>query len=100
MAVEAHASYNQVASVAVPDGELAMNWRERITVDPAVCHGKACIKGTRVMASIVLDNLAAGETPEAIAAAYHIERDDIQAALLYAAELAKERVVPLAVGAR
>jgi len=76
-----------------------MNWRERITVDPAMCHGKACIKGTRVMASVILDNLAAGEKPEAIAAAYHVEPGDIQAALLYAAELAKERVVPVTVGA-
>ena len=37
-----------------------MDWRERITVDPAVCHGQACIKGTRVMVAVVLDNLAAG----------------------------------------
>ena len=43
-----------------------MDWRERISADPKVCHGKACIKGTRIMVSIVLDNLAAGETPEAI----------------------------------
>lgn len=35
-----------------------MDWRERITVDPAVCHGHACIKGTRVMVAVVLDNLA------------------------------------------
>ena len=37
-----------------------MTWTEYISVDPAVCHGKACIKGTRVMVSVVLDNLAAG----------------------------------------
>jgi len=37
-----------------------MDWRDRITIDPAVCHGKACIKGTRVMVSVVLDNLGAG----------------------------------------
>ena len=37
-----------------------MNWRERITVDPIVCHGKACIKGTRIMVSVILDNLAEG----------------------------------------
>ena len=43
-----------------------MDWRERISVNPNVCHGKACIKGTRVMVSVVLDNLAAGETPEEI----------------------------------
>lgn len=72
-----------------------MDWRERITVDPAICHGKACVKGTRVMASVILDNLAAGESHEAIASAYHVDPVDVQAALLYAAELAKERVVPL-----
>jgi uncharacterized protein (DUF433 family) len=75
-----------------------MNWRDRITVDPAVCHGQACIKGTRVMVSVVLDNLGAGETPEQIAAAYRLAPEDIQAALLYAAELAKERFLPLGVG--
>lgn len=36
-----------------------MTWRDRISVDPRICHGKACIKGTRVMVSVVLDNLAA-----------------------------------------
>ncbi|MCY2951588.1 MAG: DUF433 domain-containing protein [Planctomycetota bacterium] len=76
-----------------------MNWRDRITVDPAICHGRACMRGTRVMVSVILDNLAARETPEAIAAAYHVELDDVQAALLYAAELAKERVISLTVGA-
>jgi uncharacterized protein (DUF433 family) len=35
-----------------------MNWRERITATPLVCHGKACIKGTRIMVSVILDNLA------------------------------------------
>ncbi len=75
-----------------------MNWQDRIVADPAICHGKACIKGTRVMVSVVLDNLAAGETPEQTAAAYRLAPEDIQAALLYAAELAKERIVPLGVG--
>ena len=76
-----------------------MDWRGRIVVDPTICHGMACIKGTRVMVSVVLDNLAAGEKPEEIAAAYRLTPEDVQAALLYAAELAKERVVPLGVGA-
>lgn len=40
-----------------------MNWRDRIISDPAVCHGKACIRGTRIQVSVVLDNLAAGLTP-------------------------------------
>ena len=72
-----------------------MRWQERISVNPNICHGKACIKGTRVMVSVVLDNLAAGEPSAAIAVAYHIAPEDVQAALLYAADLAKERVVPL-----
>jgi uncharacterized protein (DUF433 family) len=69
-----------------------MNWRERITVDPMICHGKACIKGTRVMVSVVLDNLAADEPIEEIMRGYHLDRADIQAAMHYAAELARERV--------
>lgn len=76
-----------------------MVWQDRISVDPSVCHGKACIKGTRVMVSVVLDSLAAGESPESIAQAYHVTADDIHAALLYAAALSKERVVPLKAGA-
>ena len=76
-----------------------MSWQERIDVDPTICHGKACIKGTRVMVSVILDNLASGESPQEIAAAYRLAPEDIQAALLYAAELAKERVVPLGVEA-
>ena len=74
----------------------AMNWRERITVDPNVCHGKACIKGTRIMVSVVLDNLAASEPVERILKNYPtLTPEDVQAALQYAAELARERVVPL-----
>lgn len=75
-----------------------MSWQERIVVDPNICHGKACIKGTRVMVSVVLDSLAAGDPPEEISRAYHLDLEDIKAALQYAAELAKERVVPLGVG--
>lgn len=71
-----------------------MNWREHITVDPNVCHGQACIKGTRVMVSVILDNLAAGLPPEEILASYpSLTRESIRAAIAYAAELAKERVV-------
>lgn len=70
-----------------------MRWQDRITVDPQVCHGQACIKGTRVLVSVVLDTLADHEDPEAIATAYRITTDDVQAALEYAAELAKDRVI-------
>ena len=77
-----------------------MNWQDHISVNPQVCHGKACIKGTRVMVSVILDNLAAGVSPEEILASYpSLASKDIEAALAYAAELARERVVPLAGGA-
>ena len=76
-----------------------MTWCDRITVDPAICHGKPCIKGTRVMVSVVLDNIAAGETADQIATTYHLTKEDVQAALQYAAELARERVVCLESGA-
>jgi uncharacterized protein (DUF433 family) len=77
-----------------------MNWRERITVDPLVCHGTACIKGTRVMVSVILDNLAAGTSREEILSSYpSLSREDIDAAIAYAAELARERVIPISPGA-
>ena len=75
-----------------------MNWQDRITADPVVCHGKACIKGTRVMVSVVIDNLATGESPEEIVRGYHLEREDIEAAFAYAAELARETVIPFMPG--
>ena len=43
-----------------------MNWRDRITIDPQVCHGKPCIAGTRVLVTVVLDNLAAGISADQI----------------------------------
>lgn len=74
-----------------------MDWKERISVDPLVCHGKACIKGTRIMVSVILDNLAAGVSQEEILRSYpSLRPDDIQAALAYAADLARERFVPIA----
>lgn len=71
------------------------HWRERISVDPNICHGRVCIKGTRVLVSVILDNLAAGESVEAIMRGYHLEWEDIQAALHYVAELARDRIVSL-----
>jgi uncharacterized protein (DUF433 family) len=73
-----------------------MDWRDYITVDPLICHGKACIKGTRVMVSVVLDNLAAGLDPQEILRSYpSLTREAIQAAVSYAADLARERVLAL-----
>lgn len=75
-----------------------MNWQERITAGPAICHGKACIKSTRVMVSVILDNLAAGESPEEIVRGYHLQREDVEAAAAYAADLARETVIPFMPG--
>ena len=71
-----------------------MNWRDRISADPQVCHGKACIRGTRIMVSVVLDNLAEGHTAQEIIREYpSLALEDIQAAVAYAAELAREQIV-------
>ena len=72
------------------------NWRERITVNAAVCHGKACIRGTRVLVSAVIDNVAAGASRDEILRSYPALRSaDIDAALAYAAELVREGSVDL-----
>ncbi len=66
-----------------------MDWAQRISADPQVCGGKVCITGTRIPVSVVLDNLAAGVCHESILASYpSLTRDDLLAAMHYAAELA------------
>ncbi len=73
-----------------------MDLSERITTNSTICHGKACIRGTRIMVSIILDNLAAGVSEDEIFKSYPaLKKEDIQAAIAYAAELARERVVIL-----
>lgn len=73
-----------------------MNWRDYITVDSKVCHGNACIKNTRVMVSVVLDNLAAGLSMEEILRSYpSLNRESILAAVSYAADLTRERIVSM-----
>lgn len=73
-----------------------MNWQERISANPQICHGQACIRGTRVPVSVVLDNLAAGLTDSEIMASYpSLSIEDIRAAAAYGAELARERFVDL-----
>jgi len=69
---------------------------DRVVTDPGLCHGRACIKGTRIMVSVILDNLAAGIPEAEILRNYpalHVE--DIRAAVAYGAALAKEEVIPL-----
>jgi uncharacterized protein (DUF433 family) len=69
-----------------------MNWRDYITIDPEIAHGQACFNGTRIMVSVVLDNLAAGLNSKEILESYPtLSEESIHAALAYAAELAKEQ---------
>jgi len=72
------------------------DWRERVSVNPAICHGKVCIRGTRIMVSVILDNIAAGMDRDEILTSYpSLKPEDIAAALAYGAELAREGTVEL-----
>ncbi len=67
---------------------------DRISIDPNVCFGRPCIKGTRIWVSLILDCLASGESEADFLARYpQLTRADVLAALAYAAELARDRVV-------
>jgi len=73
-----------------------VRWQDHISVDPQICHGKACIRGTRIMVSVVLANLAAGmERAELLRQYPTLTTEGIHAALAYAADLAQERVIAL-----
>ncbi len=69
---------------------------ERISIDAKVCHGQACIKGTRIPVHQIIGMLANGDTIDDLLEAYpSIVREDILACLEYAAALAEEHVSPL-----
>ncbi|HEY9853209.1 MAG TPA: DUF433 domain-containing protein [Leptolyngbyaceae cyanobacterium] len=72
-------------------------WQESISIDLKVCHGKPCIKGTRIMVTVILDNLAEGLTAEEIVAEYPpLSLENVKAAISYAAALAREEeLLPL-----
>lgn len=73
-----------------------MNWRDHITVNAGICHGMPCFRGTRVMVAVVLDNLADGRPEQDILRDYpSLQPEAIQAAIAYAAELARERIVEM-----
>ena len=64
-----------------------MKWEDYISVDPAICHGRACIRGTRIMVSVILDNLAEGASHEEILKSYpSLKPEAIKAAIMYADE--------------
>ena len=75
------------------------NLLDRISIDPAVCGGKPCIRGTRIWVSLILDLLAAGTAEADLLAEYpQLTREDVLAAIAYGAEAARERVIPVPVG--
>ncbi len=74
-----------------------MNWHKHISVDPAICSGRACVAGTRVTVTSVLDNLADGLDAAEIMRSYPPLTDaDVRACLAYAAALAHDEVFSLA----
>ena len=73
-----------------------MDWHPYIAVEPDICHGQACVIGTRIPVAVVLDNLAAQLQPEEILRSYPaLTRQTIAACIAYAAELAREQIIAL-----
>ncbi|MFA7345657.1 MAG: DUF433 domain-containing protein [Terrimicrobiaceae bacterium] len=69
---------------------------ERISIHPRICHGQACIAGTRIPVYQIVRMFAHGDSIEALLGAYpSLTRDDILSCLDYAASLAEEQVTPL-----
>jgi uncharacterized protein (DUF433 family) len=77
--------------------EICMNpLLERISINPQVCFGKPCIRGTRIWVSLILDQLAGGISIDELLTDYpHLVREDILAAIAYGAEAARERIIPV-----
>jgi uncharacterized protein (DUF433 family) len=73
-----------------------MDWKQHITTDADILHGAIRFVGTRIPVTLVLDNLAGGAAPEEILSQYPgLKAEHVPAALAYAADLARERVVPI-----
>lgn len=71
---------------------------ERISIDPNICHGQACVKGTRIPVHQIVRMLANGDAVEDLLAEYpSLTREDIMSCLDYAADLAEEQVTPIQV---
>lgn len=69
---------------------------KRISVNPKVCFGRPVIRGTHIWVSLIVDNLAEGVSEEELLKAYpQLSREDIRAALAFAAEMTRERVIPI-----
>ena len=69
---------------------------QRISIDPNVCSGRPCIRGTRIWVALILDLMAGGATVEELLEEYpQLVREDIMAALAYGAEMSRERFVEI-----
>jgi uncharacterized protein (DUF433 family) len=72
---------------------------DRIAINPEVCGGKPCVRGTRIWVSLILDFLADGMTEAELLAEYpQLVHDDVLAAIAYGAEAARERIIPVPIG--
>ncbi len=77
---------------------MAEDWKEKLSSNIKVCHGKVCIKGTRVLVSAILDCVAEGVSEEDILSEYpSLKKGDVNVALMYAAALARGEVISLTV---
>ncbi len=73
-----------------------MDLAQRIVMDPQICHGRPCIRGTRIWVSLVLDRLAAGEqVPDLLREYPQLNEEDIRACIAYGAEMTREHVIPI-----
>ena len=88
-------SFNSQVLELLQDDEIDMNQLlERISINPKICFGKPCIKGTRIWVSLLLDMLAAGMSEQEVLESYpHLTHEDIMAAIAYGAEVSRERIV-------
>ncbi len=69
---------------------------QRISIDPEICGGKPCVKGTRIWVSLILDLLADGMTEAQLLSEYpQLAHEDVLAAIAYGAEASRERFVPV-----
>jgi uncharacterized protein (DUF433 family) len=69
---------------------------QRISIDPAVCFGKPCIRGTRIWVSLILDHLASGVPADELLQNYpSLKHEDLLAAIAYGAEASRERIIPV-----
>ncbi|NHJ88059.1 MAG: DUF433 domain-containing protein [Asgard group archaeon] len=75
---------------------MTNDWKAQIASKVSICHGKVCIKNTRVMLSVILDCVAEGMTEEEILKEYpSLKEGDVSIALQYAASLARGETIPL-----